>query len=406
MRIIYLHQYFNTPSMSGGTRSYEMAKRMVKAGHEVHMVTSRVDGKLHGRSWIVEEIEGIQVHWLPVQYDNSMGYSRRLLAFMNFAARAGGYAAKLGGDLIFASSTPLTIAIPGVLASRKSKAPMVFEVRDLWPEVPYAMGALRLPFSLQLAKKLESWAYRNSTAVVGLSPGMCEGIARTGFPSNRVYCIPNSADLDLFQLDVDRVEDVRGARSWLGERPLVLYAGTFGKVNGIEYMVYLAQAMLEVNAEIRFLAVGRGSEWEKIKELASSCGVLGKNFFMEPAVPKRQIANLFASATVCASWVIDVPALWNNSANKVFDAMAAGKPVVINHEGWQKDLLEGEGMGLALPPNDYPASARLLNDFIQDTDKVKEAGQASLRLAETQFSRDELAGKLMEVLEDAAQRYA
>ena len=147
MRIIYLHQYFNTPNMSGGTRSYEMARRLVDRGHEVHMVTSSRDGKpsgRHARGWTETVEAGIQVHWCSVPYSNHMSSRRRLGAFAKFSRLAARKATALRGDVVFATSTPLTIALPAVYAARRRSIPMVFEVRDLWPEMPIAVGALNV----------------------------------------------------------------------------------------------------------------------------------------------------------------------------------------------------------------------------------------------------------------------
>jgi thioesterase domain-containing protein len=112
MKITYLHQYFNTPSMSGGTRSYEMAKRLVAKGHEVNMITSwrEDDGR---KGWFETEEAGIRVHWLPVPYSNKMGFRERINAFIRFAFGAARKAASLPADLVFATSTPLTIALSG-----------------------------------------------------------------------------------------------------------------------------------------------------------------------------------------------------------------------------------------------------------------------------------------------------
>ena len=117
MRIIYLHQYFKTPEMNGGTYSYEISRQLVAQGHDVHMVTADCSGE--GRGWYRTEEAGIQVHWLPVGYSNHMSYRRRIRAFLQFARGAARKAAGLPGDVVYASSSPLTIALPGVYASRR-----------------------------------------------------------------------------------------------------------------------------------------------------------------------------------------------------------------------------------------------------------------------------------------------
>lgn len=387
--------------MAGGTRSFEMARRMVAAGHQVNMITSRIDGQVDSSSWVKERIDGIDVHWLPVSYDNSMGYYRRLVSFTRFARSAGMYAAGLDTDVVFATSTPLTIAIPAVKVSRRRKVPMVFEVRDLWPEVPIAMGALNFPFAKMMALRLEKWAYANAAQIVGLSPAMCEGIARTGYPQKHIHCIPNSSDIALFDVPESRGAQFRADRPWLGDRPLVIYAGTFGKVNGVDYLASLAAEMKVLAPDIRFLAVGRGGEFKRVRQKAVELGVLDENFFMENALSKLEMPALFSAATVTTSLVIPLEQLWKNSANKLFDSFAAGRPIAINHGGWQADLLDETGAGIVLDKDDTPRAARRLLAFIRDGAGISRARKEAAMLARERFSRDKLAADLIRVLERA-----
>ena len=146
MRIIYLHQYFNTPEMSGSTRSYEVGRRLVAAGHQVDIITSWREATAEA-GWFTTEVSGMRVHWLPVKYSNRMNYFARIVAFFKFAVRAAGRAHGVRGDVVLATSTPLTIAIPAVYAARRLGIPMVFEVRDLWPDLPIADRCAEKPFA-------------------------------------------------------------------------------------------------------------------------------------------------------------------------------------------------------------------------------------------------------------------
>src|SRR5690554_1303959 len=398
MKILYLHQYFKTPSMAGGTRSYEMARRLVKAGHEVHVITSRTDQATDGGDWSQEVVDGIRVHWLPVTYSNSMGFAKRLQAFFRFALKAGQYASAIRADVVFATSTPLTIAIPGVRAARAIGVPLVFEVRDLWPEIPIELGVLKSPVTKFFAKRLEYWAYRNSNQVIGLSPGMCEGVARTGYPKERVHLVPNSSDVELFSVPNSLGAEFRQARPWLKDRPLVVYAGTFGRVNGVGYLVDVAKHSLSLDPEIRFLAVGEGAEWIEVEQKAKTLGVLNRNFFMEPPVTKAEMPALLNAATLTTSLVIANKALWHNSANKFFDSLAAGRPIFVNHGGWQADLLANSEAGFETPAKDPKTAAELVVEFINKPGAAETAGSAASDLARTQFDRTLLASKLEEVL--------
>ena len=397
MRITYLHQYFNTPEMSGGTRSFEMARRLVAKGHQVNMITSwRVNDGRH--DWFETDEEGIQVHWLPVPYSNYMGYPKRVTAFIKFALLSAFKAAELSTDVVFATSTPLTIALPGAFAAIRKKVPMVFEVRDLWPELPVAVGALKNPYLIYAANYLERFAYMRSEKIVALSPGIRKGIVKAGYPFENIQVIPNSADLEFFNpLNADKTS-FRDAHPELGEAPLIIYAGTLGKINGVDFLARIASAAQQLGFNMQFATVGDGSEMIKVRKVARELGILGRSFHMFPAVPKFKVPEVFSAADVAVSLVIDIEELWANSANKFFDSLASGTPVGINYGGWQADLLKKTGAGIVLPPNDPFEAAIRLNKLVSDPILLDNAGKNARRLAERSFGRDMLAGQLEKVL--------
>lgn len=389
--------------MKGGTRPYEMARRMVAAGHEVHMLASRKDAEGFSHKWELEMIEGIHVHWLPVPYSNTMSYAKRIKAFFQFAMTAGKKAIEIGGDVIYASSTPLTIAIPAVKAKKKLKIPLVFEIRDLWPELPIAIGALKDPLTKTLARRLERYAYFNSEHVIALSPGMKDGVVNTGYPSEQVSVIPNSCDLELFASNVADGERFRARLPWLGDKPLVIYAGTLGHINGVSYLADLAAATKALNPDIRFLVIGEGAEFKKVERHARELGVLETNFFMMPRIAKQEMPAALSASTVCTSLFVPLKPMWANSANKFFDALAASKPVAINYGGWQQDIVENNGVGIILDPHNIDAAAVNLVNLLSDPARLKEYGAAARNVAENDYSRDILATRLIGVLEQYAQ---
>lgn len=396
MRILYLHQYFNTPQMSGGTRSYEMAQRLVAAGHQVHMITTDRSPQARG-GWRVTEEAGIIVHWLPVPYSNRMAYSERIKAFWRFAWNAAQRAATISADVVFATSTPLTIALPAVYAARRQKIPMVFEVRDLWPELPIAVGALK-GLLIPPARWLERFAYRNASYIVALSPGMKEGIVRQGVSPERVFVIPNGADIAFFSVGEEAGRAFRSQFEWLQDRPLILYAGTLGRINGVGYLAEIAARMAHLDAEVRFMVIGDGAEQEKILESAKQSGIYERNFFMLPPLPKSRMPAVLSAADIATSLFVDLPQMWANSANKFFDALASGTPVAINYLGWQAELLQQTGAGIVLDVNDVQHAAAQLLGFIQDKERLGAAASAARQLAKERFDRDRLAEELENVL--------
>lgn len=397
MRITLIHQYFILTSSNGGTRSYETARRLVELGHEVNVVTSRGSGKQRS-GWSNSSERGVQVHWFPVRYNNKMGFARRMLAFLKFAGVATRKAVQIETDLIFAMSTPLTIAIPGVIASRAKKVPLVFEVGDLWPEVPIAMGIIKHPLAKFLARSLEKWAYFNSSAVVTLSPQMKDGVVAAGFPATNVAVIPNACDFELFSPSQEGAEKFFRSRPYMKGHPVVLYPGTFGAVNGVGYAVDLAKELLAVGSDVIFLLVGEGKEKKRVREYASSAGVLGVNLFIENGVPKTQVVDMFSAATCIANLVAPIPALSANSANKFFDALAAGKPVLLNFNGWMTAIINERKCGIDTSALKLRQAAELVDSRLHDSRWLVSSQAGARVVAHEHFSRQKLVLDLDEVL--------
>lgn len=394
MKITYIHQYFNTPEMFGSTRSYEMARRLVQMGHEVNLITTKRDGDREN-TWHVTDEAGIKVHWISIPYSNKMGFGERLRAFSLFGFYAARKAASMSADIIFATSTPLTIALPAIYAKWRQNIPMVLEVRDLWPEVPIAIGALSNPVMAFMAKCLEKFAYANSASIVALSPDMRAGVARTGYPHARIHVIPNGADPELFDAPGTLGEEFRALHEIPADAKLMVYAGTLGKVNGVSYLVELAAAML---ADRRFfvLIIGDGAESDEVRLLAQSAGCLSQNLMMIPPVPKKQVPQVFNAADIVISTVIPITALWANSANKIFDGMAAGCCIAINHGGWLADLLRERDAGLVLSPVAEEAALQI-KSMLDSTDDLARMKSNARQLADSLFARDALANQLESV---------
>lgn len=403
MKIVYLHQYFNTPSMAGGSRSYEMARRLVAAGHEVNLITSNrvIDADVGG--WEETEEAGIKVHWFPVLYSNEMNFVERVSAFFRFAVVAARKAASLDSDVVFATSTPLSIIVPGLFAAWWRRVPLVFEVRDMWPAVPIAMGYLNNNVLRIGARLMERVAYRYSSHVVALAPGMREDIVATGTAPDKVTVIPNGCDVDIFgaDLSVDAAA-LRAAHPWLQQRKLVLFAGTFGRANGVSFLVQVAKAMLALDSEVRFVAIGDGAERRQVADEARKAGVLDISFFMLPAMPKTDLAAWVAACNFTVGLFNGPRVLWKDAVqNKFFDSLSAGKPVACNFAGFQSLVALERGVGIIMPPEDPQEAARQLHGKLNDDAWITAAASSARELASHDFSRDRLAEQLESVLLNA-----
>jgi glycosyltransferase involved in cell wall biosynthesis len=403
MKITYIHQYFTTPEMSGGTRSYEMARRLVMRGHDVSMITTSREKSPKTQSWYRTDIDGIDVHWLPVPYANAMSYRERIRAFSAFSWKAALEAASIPTDLVLATSTPLTVALPGISAAKRHGVPFVFEVRDLWPEIPIAIGALRNPVLRYSAQVLERWAYKNASAIIALSPGMKAGIVGTGILSEKVTVIPNGCDIDRFDVDDCGGTQFLQNHPWLKNRPILVYCGTFGRMNALHYLVDLATALININSPVCLLLIGDGAEKMAVMENARLKNVLEKNLFIEPTIPKSTVPHVLRIASAAVSCFDDIPAMRHNSANKFFDSLAAGRAIVINYGGWHADLVTRHRCGLSLHQKDIHEAAREVHEALTDESWIDQAGQSAKRVAIEFFDRDLLGKQFIDVLEGAVE---
>lgn len=409
MRVLYFHQHFSTPHGAVGIRSYETARRLVQRGHAVTMICGSYDGGQTGltgafvggrrEGWV----DGIRVIEFDLAYGNSDGFGRRAATFVRFALRSIGLAMTESYDLLFATTTPLTAGIPGIFARWLRGKPFVFEVRDLWPELPRAMGVIRNPVVLRLMDWLEWLSYRSADRLVGLSPGIVEGIVRRGVPHERVTCVPNGCDLDIF---------AGGAAPWrpASVRPdhvMAVFAGTHGVANGLDAVIAAAAALKRRGRnDIQLVLIGRGKcKPALVKEVARL--ELENVVFQEP-VCKAQLAGLLSAADLGLQILADVPAFYfGTSPNKFFDYIAAGLPVLNNYPGWLATLIESHGCGFTVPPGDPERFADALERAADDRARLLEMGIKARKLAHAEFDRSLLADRLADWLERTlAQRRA
>jgi glycosyltransferase involved in cell wall biosynthesis len=395
MRILYLHQFFITREGIGGTRSYEFARRFVARGHELRMVTA-------GQG--VRSVEGIEVVGVSGAYSDymtatAMGYGRRILAFARFAV--GATLATLRGprpDVIYATSPPLTMALPAMLASLRWRAPLVFEVRDLWPEAPIQMGALRNPLLRAIARGLERLVYRRAATVVVLSTGIRDGVLAAGVPVTGVELVPNGADLELFSPELDGRE--LRERLGLGDRFVVSYFGAMGEANDLTQVV--EAAALTDPDQVAFVLLGGGKRRAQLERLARERGA--RNVIFEDPVPdKTSVAVLAAASGACLTIFKDVPVLATNSPNKLFDTLAAGRPAIVNTDGWMRELVERNEAGLFARPGDARDLADQVERLRADPELARRLGANARALAEREFDRDALAERALAVLERATE---
>jgi glycosyltransferase involved in cell wall biosynthesis len=330
-------------------------------------------------------------------YSNHDGFVKRAWTFLKFAWRCSKIALREPCDLVFATSTPLTIAIPGLVAKLLRGKPFVFEVRDLWPELPKAMGVIRNPFVLLAMDWLEWCAYHAADRVIGLAPGMLEGISRRGIDRSRISIVPNGSDLDLFRpgQPAQRLPGVSD------EHFLAVFAGAHGIANGVDIVLDAASILMSrKNSSIRIAMVGDGKCKPALVERARREG-LSNVLFFDP-LPKREIARVLASADAGLMTLQNIPAFYyGTSPNKFFDYIASGVAVVNNYPGWLADMILESRCGIVCPPADAVSFADALERLAAEPEACAEMGRRARLLAERRFGRDQLGSDFVGAVESA-----
>lgn len=397
MKLVYIHQYFKFPSASGGTRSYDLAKSFVARGVDVTIITSNAamggDDENKGKKWTLVEKENLKIWVLDCKYSKYGSSMSRILTDLKFSFYASIKLLKIKTDVVLATSTPLTIAIPALWRKMIKKTPFVFEVRDVWPGVPIAMGVFKNAFLQKLLYAFEKHIYRKAAVIVPLSTGMDENIKKR-YPNDKSVVIPNISEINRF-VDIKKEVDIEVPEG----KKVILYAGTLGKVNGVGYIVEMATQTIKYNPNVWYYLVGAGKEKECIISQAKELGVLNKNVFFFNPVKKNDLPYLYSISTVGSSFVIDIPALWDNSANKFFDTLAAQRPMVINHEGWQADAIREFNCGYVLPPKVSEEAAKAFVDYMTNDTLLKEQGENAFALAKEKYSLEVATEKYMGILD-------
>jgi len=401
MHILYIHQYFTTPEEGGGTRSYEFSRSLVKRGHNVTILTGSKlnDSLVNEKKKTDKYIEGVHVIYLKTPYSNYMPFKKRLYSFVDFNLRATLVGIRLKKyDLIFATSTPLTVAIPGIILSFLRRVPMIFEVRDLWPEVPIQMGVIKNFLLIKILRWFEAFTYRHSNHIIALSPGMVKGVLATGVSRNKVTMIPNFCNLDFFKPKKSNINDLEKLE--YNNNPIIAYCGAISYANNLELIIYAAEKLQEMSNPVIFVIAGEGMLKPKLEELAKVKKL--KNVIFLSEINKYEVVELYTKAIACLVLFKNLPILSTNSPNKFFDAISAGKPIITNMGGWIGKLVENYKIGFSLE-NDNPQAIVEAIEILTNMNKnqLEEMRKNARKLAVEKFNSDDMTDKLEMIFKKA-----
>lgn len=403
MHVLYIHQHFATNQGFLGTRSYDFARYLVARGHRVTVLTGYYPGA--GLDAYVKpglltrfDLEGIQVVIVRIPYRNQMGIPARVGAFLAFAAVSSALAVALNGvDVVYATSTPLTVGIPALAARFLRGRPYAFEVRDIWPEFLVSMGLLKNPAIIAAAELAERTFYRHARRVVGISQGITDRLAERGLPADKLRTLFTGVDLALYERTPPAPEVL--AEHGLAGKMVVIYAGTHSVANRLELGLEAAD-LLRDDPRIAFLHVGDGKSRDAL--IARAAELKLPNVVFLPRQAKQVLVGIVKACHVGVLYLMDVDAADAAMPNKVFDYLAAGLPVVVNAKGELARHLVEFDAGAIVPQTTAEAFAATLKALADDPAGLAAKGRNALRLVTERFDRRVLVDEIERILQDVA----
>jgi glycosyltransferase involved in cell wall biosynthesis len=399
VHILLIHQAFAALDEPGGTRHHELARHLVQRGHRVTIIASPVSyltGKTRsGRSrWVERQSDGPNITILRTYTYPALhrSFVHRIFSFLSFMVSS--FLLGLGVrsvDLVWGTSPPIFQGVTAWLLSRLKRIPFLFEVRDLWPAFAVAVGVLRQPLLIRLSEWLERFLYKRAKVVVVNSPGYIDHVRQRG--AKRVELVPNGAESAMFNPQDDGLafrqqHDLEG-------KFIAMYAGAHGLSNDLGVVLQAAQQLLD-QPNIVIVLLGDGKEKPRLVEKAQELGLTNLRFL--PPVSKTEMPAALAAADACIAILKPIELYKTTYPNKVFDYLAAGRPVVLAIDGVIRQVIEEAGAGIPVPPGDAAAMAAALLNLAQHPATGQQMGQCARRYVETHFDRAKLADRLADLM--------
>ena len=401
MHILLIHQAFAALNEPGGTRHHELARSLAKRGHRVTVIASRVSyltgNELQADSASGEADKGVQVLRVYTVQALHRSFVHRVLAFFSFMA-----ASFLAGlkvkqmDLVWGTSPPIFQGMTAWALARLKRVPFLFEVRDLWPDFAIAVGVLKNPLLICLSLWLERFLYSRADRVMVNSPGYVAHVRARG--AKRVELVPNGADPQMFD-PAATGREFRSANR-LEDKFIILYAGAHGMSNDLEVALEAARKLQTQAPKVELVFLGDGKEKPALQERSTALG-LGNVLFLPP-VPKAEMASVLAAADACLAILKPIEEYKTTYPNKVFDYMAAGRPVVLAIDGVIREVVDAAGCGVFAEPGNPMALAQAICRLAEDRQASRRMGLAGRKFLEDHFSRQATADQLAQLLEEMA----
>jgi glycosyltransferase involved in cell wall biosynthesis len=391
---------------AGGSRWNQFSKYWAQAGHKVtilagtvHYASGRKPHKYKSRFIVREQdSEHVEVLRCYVSEKYNKNFLGRFWGYVSFAVSSivAGLFCAGKNDIVICTSPPLTVGLTGWILGKFKHIPMVFEVRDLWPESAIDTGILSSKWLIKLSYWLERKSYASASWINVLTPAFEEAlIEKKNIDPERISMIPNGADLDIFQPG-EKENWVREKHNLQGKF-VVTYVGAHGVANQLTQLLEAARE-LRADPDIVLMLVGDGMQKPMLKEKAEEWKL--ENVLFVESVPKEVIVDYVAASDVCTAVLKKIDTFKTVYPNKLFDYMSAARPVLLGIDGVARELLEKAEAGKFVEPEDFLQFSKMVHEFKAHPEQCEQYSVAGCEYVKQNFSRRMLANKYLDILTD------
>ncbi|MCU7548486.1 glycosyltransferase family 4 protein [Chitinophagaceae bacterium LB-8] len=412
MNILLIHQYFLEDDDAGGSRWNEITKTWVSQGAQVTVLAGMVHangkekrseykGKLYKKK-LQGEVAVWRCHVSEAYNKNFIGRLWGYFSFMFSSLWAGLFKVKGNFDVVIVTSPPLFVGFSGYCISRFKRIPLVFEIRDLWPESAIDTGVLRSKPIIKLAFWFERFIYRKAKLINVLTPAFRTAlIENKNVPADKVIFIPNAADFSLSDSLLENFDrQIFRSKNDLNDHFVITYVGAHGVANHLQQVLDAGKLLEDTN--VLFLLIGQGMEKEKLKKMAKERQI--KNVrFLDP-VPKQEVFKYIISSDMGMSVLKKVDTFKTVYSNKTFDYMACKKPILMAIDGVSRELVEQAEAGSYIEPENAEEFNRVIRMYINDQGRIVEEGVNGYHFAKENFDRTQLAKKYLALIKDVLKK--
>jgi glycosyltransferase involved in cell wall biosynthesis len=406
MKILLIHQHFLEEDDSGGSRWNEISSTWTELGHEVVVIAGMIHAngfekrpEYKRKLFVTRMQKRVRVYRTHVSESYNSSFFGRFTGYFSFMLSslwAGLFIVQGKFDLVLVSSPPLFVGVPGYIVSRIKRVPLVFEIRDLWPESAIDTGVLTNKWLIKLSLAFESFVYKKAKRINVLTPAFYNALVdKKGVSPEKLMMIPNAADFSLSDELLNNF-DAKAFRkdNQLDDRFVIIYVGAHGVANHLDQVLDAAEVLMDT--KVLFLLIGQGMEKARLVNAAKQRGLSNVRFLN--SVPKKEVFKYILASDLGASVLKRVDTFKTVYSNKTFDYFSCKKPVLMAIDGVSRQLIEDAKAGTFVEPENIKAYNSIIREYLNDPQRLLQEGENGYNFAKRNFDRQVLAKRYIDDL--------